>query len=176
MPDDHPSPWSMAAGRHPGWAPPPSYAPEPPRLPAYGEPGPAFVAPRPIEVRLLGQVGAGRGLAITGVVLGGLALLVALIAVAAALLAGVGGDAGGSYGLRGTVSPVKGSLTGAALAQEVSRKVAEDGGAPEDLVCPGTVQVAQDVTAVCHGSDYGDPATFVVFFEDDRGAYTLLEV
>ncbi|SEP98677.1 hypothetical protein [Microlunatus flavus] len=181
MSNDHPSPWSLA-GHQQGWPPapgqaPPSqgYAPEPPPAPPQLAP---FVAPHPIEVRLLGHVGAGRGLAVTGVVLGAAALLAALLALLVALFAfGVGADPGpGTYGLRGTLAPVKGVVAGTALADEVSRKITEDGGVPEGLACPVEVKVAQDVTAVCHGTDYGDPATFVVFFEDARGAYTLLEV
>lgn len=181
MSNDHPSPWSLA-GHQQGWPPapgqvpqPPAHAPEPLAAPPQLAP---YLAPRPIEVRLLGHAGAGRGLALTGVVLGAVALLAALLALLVAVFAfGVGGDPGpGTYGLRGTLVPVKGVVAGSALADELSRKVTEDGGAPEGLTCPGEVKVAQDVTAVCHGTDYGDPATFVVFFEDDRGAYTLLEV
>jgi len=137
----------------------------------------APVAAAPIEVRLTGQPAPGRGLAITGVVLGGLGLLAGGMALVVALALGFMGDpGGGSYGIRGTVSPTGGALTGSALADEVSRRITDDGGAPEDVTCPATVRVAQDVTAVCHGTDYGDDATFVVFFEDDRGAFTLLEV
>lgn len=175
-----PSPWS-AAGHQQGWAPqspspaPPSYAPEPAPLPPALEP---YVAPRPIEVRLLGQPAPGRGLAVTGVVLGGLALLGALVALVAALSAFAfsGDPVGSTYGLRGTLAPAKGTVAGPALAAEVTRKITEDGGEPAGLTCPGTVKVAQDVTAVCHGTDFGGPATFVVFFEDAGGAYTLLEV
>ena len=178
MSNDHPSPWSTP-GHQQGWPPQqPSYAPEPSPPPT---PAPSsFVAQAagaPLEVRLLSQPGASRGLATAGVVLGGVALLAALLALLVAVFGfAAGGDPGGPYGIRGTLAPVKGGLSGPALADEVTRKITEDGGEPADLSCPKAVTVAQDVTAVCHGSDFGDPATFVVFFEDDRGAYTLLEV
>jgi hypothetical protein len=173
---DHPSPWSPSANQHQqqGWppAPQPGYAPEPP------QPLVAPVAAPPLEVRLTGQPAQGRGLAIAGVVLGGLGLVAGGTALVVALVLGLmGGPGGGAYyGLRGTVSPVGGALTGTVLAAEVSRTVSDDGGEPDDVTCPATVKVAQDVTAVCHGTDYGDDAAFVVFFEDDRGAFTLLEV
>ena len=172
MSHDHPSPWSPSGqqGWPPAPQPAPTWAPEPPLLTA------PVVAP-PIEVRLTGQPGQGRGLAIAGVVLGGLGLLAGGMALVVALAVGFMGDpGGGSYGIRGSVSPTAGTLTGTVLADEVSRRIADDGGEPEDVTCPATVKVAQDVTAVCHGTDYGDDATFVVFFEDDRGAFTLLEV
>ena len=175
MSHDHPSPWSPSANQQQqqGWppAPQPIWAPEPPR------PLVAPVAAPPIEVRLTGQPGQGRGLAITGVVLGGLGLVAGGMALVVALALGFMGDpGGGSYGIRGTVSPTGGAVTGTVLADEVSRRISDDGGEPDDVTCPATVKVAQDVTAVCHGTDYGDDATFVVFFEDDRGAFTLLEV
>lgn len=172
MSHDHPSPWSPSGQQ--GWppAPQPTYAPEPPP-----QPFTAPVAAPPIEVRLTGQPSSGRGLAITGVVLGGLGLVAGGMALVVALALGFMGDpGGGSYGIRGSVTPTGGTLTGTVLADEVSRRITDDGGAPEDVTCPATVKVAQDVTAVCHGKDYGDDATFVVFFEDDRGAFTLLEV
>jgi len=174
---DHPSPWSPS-GHQQGWppapqpVPQPTYAPQPPPQPLV-----APAAAPPIEVRLTGQSGQGRGLAITGVVLGGLGLLAGGVALVAALALGfLGGPGPGTYGLRGTVSPNDGALTGTVLADEVSRTITDDGGEPEDVTCPATVKVAQDVTAVCHGTDYGDDVTFVVFFEDAQGRYTLLEI
>ena len=179
MSNDHPSPWSLA-GHQQGWAPAPppaAYLAEPPPVPVPPQLAP-YVAPRPIEVRLLGQAGSSRGLAVTGVVLGALALVGSLLAVVLAFGAFAFGEdsGGGPYGIRGTVAPTKGAVTGSALAAEVTRKIVEDGGEPDDLVCPQTAKVAQEVTVVCHGTDYGGPATFVVFFEDAKGAYTLLEV
>lgn len=78
--------------------------------------------------------------------------------------------------MRGTVAPAKGSLTGPAMAAEVTRTIAEEGGEADDLVRPASTEVDRDVTVVCHGTDHGDPATFVVLVEDAKGACTLLEV
>lgn len=147
----------------------------------YGPP-PAY-APPPIEVRVEAPTPSGRGLAIAGVMLGGLALLgVLLLGVFVVAMTFVGGDAGagggGYYGpMRGTIAPVKGRpLAGPALADEVSRKVHDDGGDAEGVVCPATAKVAKDVTTVCHGTDDGQDSSFVVFFEDAAGNYTLLEI
>ena len=162
------------------WAPHP---PVPPAAASYGYLPPAAYGPSPIEVRVEAPRPAGRGLAIAGVVLGGVALLgVVLLGVFAFVITFLGpldgGGGGGYYGpMRGTIAPVKGSpLTGPALADEVTRTVRDDGGYPEGVVCPATAEVAQDVTTVCHGTDDGVDTSFVVFFEDATGAYTLLEV
>jgi hypothetical protein len=183
VPEDHWSPWSRPepASPHLGWASTASYPPAPvasypatptPVLPQGGYPVP------PVQVHLTTPAGPGRGLAVAAVVLAGLALLVALLALAVGGVAALAGDSSGGYGqLRGTITPAKGgALTGSALAKEVATKVSEDGGEPEGITCPATAKVAQDVTTVCHGSDYGENSTFVVFFEDGKGAYTLLEI
>lgn len=161
--------------------PRPSWTPPTAPLYPYGPPPP--YGPAPIEVRVEVPVPAGRGLAITGVVLGGLALLaMVLVGLFVVALAFVGLDDGVSnscgYGpVRGTIAPDKGTaLAGAALAAEVTTKVTDDCGEPESIVCPATEKVAQDVTTVCHGTDLGEDATFVVFFEDASGDYTLLEI
>lgn len=179
MPDDRPSPWSMP---HAGWsAPGYGSAPTGPTpteyraAPAY----PAYVGP-PIEVRVAAVPAPGRGLAVVAVVLASLALLgVLLLGVGLAGFAGLTDDGGGGgYGpLRGTIAPTTGTrLAGQALADEVSAKIRDDGGEPEGITCPDTAKVAQDVTTVCHGSDLGEDSAFVVFFEDAKGSYTLLEV
>lgn len=189
--DDRPSPWSTHAPTdpHPGWSAPPSYGGAPG---AYGagrplEPygpiaAPAYAGP-PIEVTVAAPPAGGRGLAVTGVVLGGLALLgVLLLVVVVVVFTFVGFDdesGGGGYAgpMRGTIAPATGSaLTGTELAAEVTRKVTDDGGEPEGITCPATAKVAQDVTTVCHGTDYGMDSAFVVFFEDAKGSYTLLEI
>jgi hypothetical protein len=168
---DHepPSPWA-----------PHTFA-QPASLSPYGPP-PAY-GPTPIEVRLQVPPTSARGMAVAGVVLGGLALLgVLLLGVFAVVVTFFGpfddGGGGGGYGpMRGTVASVKGSpLSGQTLADEVTRRVRDDGGYPEGISCPGTVEVAQDVTTVCHGTDDGEDSSFVVFFEDASGVYTLLEI
>ena len=185
MPDDRPSPWSMQ--QH-GWsAPSPGYGAAPvgptsvehPAYPAY--PGSAYPAPYagpPIEVRVAAVPAASRGLTVVAVVLASLALLgVLLLGVVLVGFLGADGGGGGSGPLRGTIAPATGArLTGQALADEVSARIRDDGGDPAGITCPDTPKVAQDVTTVCHGSDLGADSAFVVFFEDAKGSYTLLEV
>lgn len=145
-------------------------------------PDPTAYAGGPLEVRVVAPRGDGHRLAVIGVVLGGTALLGVLLLVAFAFVVsflGPGGAGGGAgYGpMRGTLAPVAGSaVSGQALADEVTRQVRDDGGYPEGVSCPATARVAQDVTTVCHGTDDGLESSFVVFFEDDTGAYTLLEI
>nr|WP_269778579.1 DUF4333 domain-containing protein [Microlunatus antarcticus] len=67
-------------------------------------------------------------------------------------------------------------MDGPALAAEIARQVRDEGGDPENVTCPATAQVAQDVTTVCHGDVDGDEYAFVVFFEDAKGDYTLLPI
>lgn len=177
MPDDRPSPWSTPTDQpaH-AWVPSGSYAPAAAApAPAYAVAAPVPV-PAPIEVRLSTPPSRGRSLALAGLAAGGLALLVALGTLVVVLVTIVGPGGGGGYGLRGTVVPERGAVSGPALAEEIVAKIAEDGGEAEDVTCSSSVKVAQDVTAVCHGTDFGSRATFVVFFEDERGAYTLLEL
>lgn len=185
MPDDHPSPWSRPgpATPHPGGtaaAPAASYPPAAaapyPAAPTSVLPQVGYGAP-PVQVNLTTPAGPGRGLAVAGVALAGIALVVALLALVVGGVSAFAGAPGGGYGLRGTIAPGKGSaLTGPALAEEVATTVTQDGGDPEGITCPATARVAQDVTTVCHGFDFGENSTFVVFFEDDEGAYTLLEI
>ena len=121
----------------------------------------------------------GRGLAVAGVLLGGPALL-GMLLMALALFVFVGWDddqGGGGYGpMRGTIAPAGHALTGQALADEVASTVRDDGSKPEAITCPATPKLAQDVTTVCHGTDFGEDSAFVVFFEDATGDYTLLEL
>jgi hypothetical protein len=71
----------------------------------------------------------GRGLALAGAVLGGLALLgVLLLGVAFVAFVGFGGPGGSGYGrTQGTVAPSAGrSLDGPTLAAEIERQVADE--------------------------------------------------
>jgi hypothetical protein len=178
VPEDHPSPWSRPelASPQPDWTSPALHA-SAPRAPAppLAAPSAGYGVP-PVHVHVTTPATPGRGLALTGVVLAGLALLVALLTLVVVGVSGFASNPGGGYGLRGTIAPVQRGLTGPALAAEVATKISEDGGDPEGISCPATTRVDQDVTTVCHGSDYGQDATFVVFFEDATGAYTLLEI
>ena len=179
MPEDHPSPWSRPepASPHPGWTSPASHPPAPSAAPQTSVPPQTGYGVTPVQVHVTTPAAPGRGLAVTGVVLASVALVVAVVALALGGVSALSDDSAGVYGLRGTIAPVRGgALAGSTLAAEVAAKVSEDGGDPEGISCPATVKVAQDVTTVCHGSDYGEDSTFVVFFEDAHGAYTLLEI
>jgi len=177
------SPWSRPdpAGSYPGETSPASYPPQSRSPYPHGSaPTPALSqagsAIAPVQVHVT-TAAAPRGLAVAGVILAALALVLAIVALAVGGFSTFGGDPGGGYGLRGTITPTSGkALSGSALAAEVAAKVTEDGGEPAGITCPATAAVAQDVTTVCHGSDYGESSTFVVFFEDDKGSYTLLEI
>lgn len=177
MPDhDQRPPWADQPSQpYAGWQthggpPPAAFAP-------YGTlPVPP---PAPVEVQVVTP--ATRGLALAGVVLGGLALLGVLLLTVLGLATYLGLDGSGGSGgwgpTRGTVAPSSSSaLDGPALAAEIERRVSDDGGDPDGIVCPATPRVAQDVTTVCHGDVDGDEWAFVVFFEDAQGRYTLLEV
>ena len=196
MLDDDPSPWSTHAPTqppvHPGayapdaWSAAPTYGPSHPAqtsLNPYGTPHPAHAyAGPPLEVQVATPPPAvGRGLSYVGVVLGGLALLGVLLTVVF-LFASSGIDdldGGGDYPpMRGSIAPAAGgtAITGNVLASRVTQTVRDDGGYPEGITCPATPTVAQDVTTVCHGRDDGVESAFVVFFEDAKGNYTLLEL
>ncbi|MGI3784789.1 MAG: DUF4333 domain-containing protein [Janthinobacterium lividum] len=164
------TPWTDHAAPLDPYGPSHAYLP-----PAYGPP--------PVEVRQEAPAPAGRRLAITGVVLGGLALLGVLLLAAFALATTFlgplddGSGSGGWTPTRGTIGPSAGAgLDGAELAGEIERQVRDEGGDPEDVRCPATAEIAQDVTTVCHGDVDGDEYAFVVFFEDATGDYTLLEI
>ena len=147
---------------------------------AYGPPpvGGPPVVPAPTAT----TAPAGRRLAMTGVVLGGLALLgvllLGLYALTSTFLGSDDGSGSGGYEpTRGTIGPSSGAgLGGAELAGEISRQVRDEGGDPEGVTCPDTAEVAQDVTTVCHGDVDGAEYAFVVFFEDAKGDYTLLAI
>ena len=175
--DDHP-PWAGAPTQpYAGWT---GYA-EQPEQPAplspygpYGPPAPA--TPAPVDVRVVGGPAGVRGLAVAGIATGGVALLGVLLLAVFVLVTSGSGDPGGWGPVRGTVTPVSGSLDGPTLAAEIARQITDEGGDPEGITCPSTPKVAQDVTTVCHGDVDGDEWAFVVFFEDAEGRYTLLEL
>jgi hypothetical protein len=177
VPEDRQSPWSRPGPASPDLSgmSPTSYPPAPyAAAPALSQAGSAVP---PVQVHVTAAAAPRGGLAVVGIVLAGLALVLALVALVVGAFLALASDPGGGYGLRGTITPMNGrALTGPALAAEIATKVSEDGGEPEGITCPATAKVAQDVTTVCHGSDYGTSSTFVVFFEDARGAYTLLEI
>ena len=169
-----PGPFPAGWGHPPG---PPGYGPSSP--PGYGPPAypapvsaPPGYAPAPASpVRTSGLVVAAFVLATTAL-LGMLGMVVWLVGSGGDL---GGGDDGSTSPLRGTVPvAVSGAVSGPALAEEVRRRIREDGGDPTQLSCPDTARVAQGITTVCHGVIDSEDWNLAVFFESAAGAYSLL--
>jgi hypothetical protein len=123
---------------------------------------------------------AGRGLAITSLVLSAVALLGVLVVAALVLITGASagpGTAGPGTGgpLTGQLSraPSGDALPGATLATDVSHRITSDGGDVTRMDCPATARVAQGVVTVCHGAISGSDYAVVVYFEDRDGRFTL---
>ena len=145
-------------------------SPPPQRAPLQWYPAPAS-PPAP------GSGRGGRGLAITAVVLSGVALLGVLAVAVWVLVATAPAD--GNSGITGPLtgqlatSTGGGRVTGDALAEAVSARITQDGGDVSRMDCPETPKVSQGVVTVCHGvislSDYA----VVVYFEDKSGRFTL---
>lgn len=113
-----------------------------------------------------------NGLAITAIVLSGLALL-SVLAMAAFLFFGPGGS--GTWVLSGQVTPIDKGVTDVALQEALGRVIEDDGGSVDELECPVRSQVGQGLVTVCHGSVDGWDWTGVVVFEDDAGAFIVAE-
>lgn len=113
-----------------------------------------------------------NGLAITAMVLSGLALL-SVLAMAAFLFLGPGGS--GSWVLSGTVTPIDKGVTDLPLEEALGQVIEDDGGSVDELECPARSQVGQGLVTVCHGSVDGWDWTGVVVFEDDAGSFIVTE-
>jgi hypothetical protein len=114
----------------------------------------------------------GNGLAITAIVISGLALLAVL---GMAVFLGIGAAMGGSYVLSGKVTVVDKGASYSALQDSLVAAIEDDGGAVDEVVCPERSQVAQGLVTVCHGSVDGYDWTGVVVFEDDEGTFIVTE-
>ena len=115
----------------------------------------------------------GNGLAVTAIVLSGLALL-GVLAMAVFFFAGpmLGG---GSYVLTGEVTVVDKGASYSALQDALVAAIEDDGGSVDEIVCPERSQVGQGLVTVCHGSVDGFDWTGVVVFEDDEGSFIVTE-
>lgn len=157
-----PQPQHQAAPQDPqAWAPVQQTgyaAPLPPGAPQQG------FAPAPK---------AGNGLALTAIVLSGLALL-GVLAMAAFFFVGpfMGG---GSYVLAGEVTVVDKGASHSDLQESLVTAIEDDGGSVDEIVCPERSQVGQGLVTVCHGSVDGFDWTGVVVFEDDEGTFIVTE-
>ena len=112
------------------------------------------------------------GLAITAIVISGLALLSVL---AMALFAFFGPGGSGTWVLSGTVTPIDKGVTDEALQKALGIALDDDGSSVDTLVCPVRSQVGQGLVTVCHGSVDGLDWTGVVVFEDDAGSFIVTE-
>jgi hypothetical protein len=133
----------------------------------YGGSGPMW-APQPLAPAPKG----GNGLAITAIVLSGLALL-SVLAMAAFIFVGSGGP--GGWVLSGKVTVVDKGVADIALQDALTAAIEDDGGSVERLECPLRSQAGQGLVTVCHGSVDGWDWTGVVVFEDDDGTFIVTE-
>ncbi|HST49838.1 hypothetical protein [Jatrophihabitans sp.] len=119
----------------------------------------------------------GRGLAITALVLSGLALLGVLIVGVGLLVMNAPSDEGDSVTgpLTGqlTASPHGGRVLGATLAEAVTDRITQDGGEVSRMDCPVTPKAGQGIVTVCHGVISMSDWAVIVYFEDTDGRFTL---
>ena len=115
----------------------------------------------------------GNGLAITAILLSGLALL-GVLAMAVFFFVGPM-MAGGGYVLTGEVTVVDKGASYSDLQDALVAAIEDDGGSVDEIVCPERSQVGQGLVTVCHGSVDGFDWTGVVVFEDDEGSFIVTE-
>jgi hypothetical protein len=152
----------------PGPQPPPSQGQFAPPVPQgmYGGSGPMW-APQPFAP----APKQGNGLAVTAIVLSGLALL-SVLAMAAFIFLAPGGS---GWVLSGEVTPIDKGVTDVALQDSLVSLIEDDGGSVDEIECPPRSQVGQGLVTVCHGSVDGWDWTGVVVFEDDDGTFIVTE-
>ncbi|MGL5852366.1 MAG: hypothetical protein ACRCZD_16425 [Phycicoccus sp.] len=176
---EHPFP----SPSQPSWA---TTSPIPAPPPAYpgGEPSYAASMPhqgwgapwyRPVgseDPEARRKAGTALGWAVAATVTAGLAVVLGVIVLVVFL-------SGGSYEpLRGDVG---GLTAGAALSGDRLEEVVTDtqdeyGYVQERISCPDTSSVSASTAVVCTGRVDGFEWTGVVFFEDDSGAFVVLEL
>ena len=137
-----PVPQDMYAGSGPMWAPQPFAA-----------------APK-----------RGNGLAITAIVMSGLALL-AVLGMAAFMA--VGTATAPSWVLQGEVTVVDKGVQGPELERALTSIIEDDGSYVGEIACPVRSQVGQGLVSVCHGSVDDWDWTGVVVFEDEAGTFIV---
>lgn len=137
--------------------------------PGYAAPAPSGAPHQPFGPAPKG----GNGLAITAIVLSGLALL-GVLAMAAIFVIGplVGG---GGYVLYGEVDPLGTSVSDVVLQEAIGTALEDQGSMADELECPAQSTVGQGLVTVCHGSVDGFDWTGVVVFEDDEGTFIVTE-
>jgi hypothetical protein len=120
-------------------------------------------------------------LAITALVVAGIALLIGLglsVALAAnGLSSFAGGIQSSGGGLAGTAPQVVSGqeYPGRQLENEITRLYLDDGLDVTKMSCPATPVVVPEAVTVCHGMVDGADWSFRVTFEDGLGHFTLDE-
>jgi hypothetical protein len=152
------------AGLPPSWYPPQN--PQNPQPQAYPYPEPE----RPPASR-----GSDRWLPVVSLMLS-LLSVVGMLSIGAWVVISQDEDSGiASSTLTGHVlaAPPAAVLPGSTLATVVTDVIEEDGAYVTEMRCPATPRVIQGVVTVCHGTIDDEDWAVVVFFENERGAFTL---
>jgi hypothetical protein len=123
-----------------------------------------------------------NGLAITAIVMAGVALLLGLgqfvfSMVIGAMFGGFASSAGpfGAPGMEGTAPQVVAGQVypGRLLQDEVARVVGDSGSGGPSFSCPATSAVVARAVTICHEAGGGPGSTVKVTFEDDLGHFTM---
>lgn len=124
------------------------------------------------------KAGTAMGWGIAGALAGGLAFVVALVALGSSVVGGSGlGDDGYFEPLRGEVVGLSdgAALSGDRLAYAIDALQRDWGYDMEDLSCPDTAAVSTSTVVVCTGSIDGFDWTGAVLFEDASGSFVVAE-
>jgi len=132
----------------------------------YGGSGPMWTQQQPFAP----APRQGNGMAITAIVLSGLAI-VCVIALAAFM--GMGAAMGPSWVLEGSVAVVDKGVQGPELEKALTSTIEDDGSYVGEIECPARSAVGQGLVSVCHGSVDDWDWTGVVVFEDDLGNFIV---
>jgi hypothetical protein len=173
VPPHQPDPFGSPRG-NPYGPPPPvhqhAYSAHQPGHPVQGQaqPVPAqyWHAPQPFQT----PPRQGNGLAVTAIVLSGLALLGVL---GLAAFFAVGASMGPSWVLTGEVAVSGSAVAGPELEAALVGLVEDDGGSVDEITCPESSTVGQGLVTVCHGGVDGWDWTGVVVFEDAEGGFIV---
>lgn len=149
-------------------SPGPAYGPgwRPVQHSTHGTPGQAWAPQQPFTA----APKQGNGLAITAIVIGGLALL-GVLGLAAFMAVGIATTP--SWVLEGEVAVVDKAVQGPELEKALTSTIEADGSLVGEMVCPARSQVGQGLVSVCHGSVDDWDWTGVVVFEDDTGTFIV---
>jgi hypothetical protein len=165
-------------GQPPGsdpWTTHPSAPQQPPGHPQQWQAGPSPAAWAPAGPRPSG----GRGLAITALVLSGLALLLATATALWTLLSwGSTWDGAGGWGpLTGQVQVADdGTVSGDVLARAIDEALTQDSYDVQSVSCPASVPVGPEEVVTCRSVADGFDWVEFVLFDDATGSFVLLRL